>query len=59
MKQYLNNNIGTRQNSFIKGRYIEDNIWLLFDAVDFINAYYGIVGSILALNIFKAFDSIN
>jgi len=58
MKPYLNDLIQPGQNAFIKGRHVSDTICLLFDVLDYIYET-DIPGSVLTLDIFKAFDSIN
>ena len=58
MKCYLNELIRPGQNAFIKGRYIGDNIRLLFDVID-LTAANEIPGSIFTADICKAFDSLN
>jgi len=58
MKNHLSNLIQPEQNDFIKDRHIGDNICLLFDVIDLAEAN-DIPGSVLTVDIFKAFDSLN
>ena len=57
MKSHLNTLIKPGQNGFIKGRHIGDNIRLLFDVIDFADLN-DTLGAVLAVDIFKAFDSL-
>lgn len=45
------------QNGFIKGRFIGDNLRLLFDIIDLADATQS-PGAVLSLDIYKAFDTI-
>ena len=58
MKCYRNNLIDPRQNPFIKGRHIGDNIRLLFDVID-LTSTSKIPGSVFTADIIKVFDSLN
>ena len=57
LKIHLKDLIHPDQNGFVKGRYIGDNIRLLFNAIDFIDIN-DLSGAVLSLDIYKAFDSI-
>ena len=57
LKFHLKDLIHPDPNGFIKGRYIFDNIRLLFNAIDFIDIS-DLSGAVLSLDIYKDFDSI-
>ena len=57
MKSHLNTLIKPGQNGFIKSRHIGDNIRPLSDVIDFADLN-DTLGAVLAVDIFKAFDSL-
>ena len=57
MKSHLNTLIKPGQNGFIEGRHIGDNIRLLFYVIDFAD-FNDNLGAVLAVGMFKAFDSL-
>ena len=58
IKIYLKDLINPDQNGFIKGRYIGDNICLLFNAIDFIDIS-DFFGAVLSLDIYQALTALN
>nr|CAB3264534.1 pol-like protein [Phallusia mammillata] len=57
IKLNLHHLVKADQNGFIKGRFIGDNLRLLFDIIDYAD-FYKCPGAILSLDIYKAFDTI-
>ena len=57
MKRFLKTLTHSDQSGFIKGRYISDNIRLLFDIIDY-TEFMKLPGAVLFVDIFKAFDSL-
>ncbi|MES9884044.1 MAG: reverse transcriptase domain-containing protein [Sedimenticola sp.] len=58
IKSVLNNLIDSSQTGFIKGRYIGENIRLLFETIDFVNENQ-IPGLLFFADFEKAFDSVS
>ena len=57
MKRFLKTLTHSDQSGFVKGRYIGDNIRLLFDIIDF-TEFKQPPGAVLFVDFFKAFDSL-
>ena len=57
MKRFLKTLTHSDQSGFVKGRYIGDNIRLLFDVIDY-NEFKQLPGAVLFVDFFKAFDSL-
>ena len=58
LKPHLNYLIDSSQNGFISGRYIGENIWLVYDIMDFTEKA-NITGQLMVIDFQKAFDSIS
>ena len=56
IKRFLKTLTNSDQSGFVKGRYIGDNIRLLFDIIDY-TEFKQLPGAILFVDFFKAFDS--
>ena len=57
MKRFLKTLTDSDQSGFVKGRYIGDNIRLLFDIIDY-TEFKQLPGAILLVDFLKAFDSL-
>ena len=57
MKRFLKTLTHSDQSGFVKGRYIGDNIHLLFDIIDY-TEFKQLPGAVLFVDFFKAFDSL-
>ena len=57
MKRFLKTLTHSDQSGFVKGRYIGDNIRLLFDIIDY-TEFKHLPGAVLFVDFFKAFDSL-
>ena len=57
MKRFLKTLTHSDQSGFVKGRYIGDNVRLLFDIIDY-TEFKQLPGAVLFVDFFKAFDSL-
>ena len=57
MKRFLKTLTYSDHSGFVKGRYIGDNICLLFDIIDY-TEFKQLPVAVLFVNFFKAFDSV-
>ena len=55
MKRFLKTLTNSDQSGFVKGRYVGDNIRLLFDIIDYTELKQ-LPGAVLFVDFFKAFD---
>nr|CAB3264531.1 pol-like protein [Phallusia mammillata] len=58
IRKHIKHLIKPDQNGFMKGRYIGDNLRVLFDIIDSCD-FYEVPGAVLSLDIYKAFDTIS
>ena len=57
MKRFLKTLTHSDQSGFVKGRYIGDNIRLLYDIIDY-TEFKQLLRAVLFVDFFKAFDSL-
>ena len=57
MKRFLKTLTYSDQSGFVKGRFIGDNIRLLFDIIDY-SEFKQFPGAVLFVDFFKVFDSL-